>query len=505
MFPKSAKVAGVGERMGLFRTGAAAPRGTNRCVALGSVLLAGLCLAVALSAQSLAATAPRPSFSTTPALSPGFSWAVHDYVVRCTGDPVSIQVSTPGTWRGKVGAGSFRSDNFTTQRSLTAGHSFTVIFQNAGAAKQYRFHVRCLPSDFPNYRFARTGAGGPGFFVVQMNNNYAAIFNGDGVPVWWYKASTSPLDAEILPDGTISWQRFTGGGTAGGGFEIHKLNGQLVRTVVAAGGLATDIHEIVLLPNGDYMIGAIIRKPHQDATPYGGSSDATYNTYEIQELTPDGQLVWKWDTLKHIGPDQTPQRWWDQVLGGGQPALDIQHFNAADPHGKFVYLSFRHLDAVYKINRNTGAIIWKLGGIHTSKSLRVLNDPEGSYPLGGQHDVRLWPDGTLSIFDNNTGLGRHPRVVRYQIDEKAKTAKLVESFEDRTATTSPCCGSARRLPGGGWLVSWGGLKFSGAYNAKDKNAFRLQYPGGFSYRSFPVPPHALTAQRLRGAMNALNP
>ncbi len=338
-----------------------------------------------------------------------------------------------------------------------------------------------------------------------MNNNYATIFNGDGVPVWWYKASTSPLDAQILADGTISWQRYTGGGTAGDDFEIHRLNGHLVRTIGAAGGLDTDIHELVLLPNGNYMLGAIIRKPHQDASPYGGSSDATYNTYEIQELTPDGQLVRKWDSLKHIGPDQTPQRWWDQVLAGGQPALDIQHFNGIQPDGKYMILSFRQLDAIYKVNRLTGAIVWKLGGTHTSKSLRVLNDPEGSYPLGGQHDPRLLPDGTISIFDNNTGLDRPPRVVRYQIDEKAKTARLVESFEDPTATASPCCGSARQLPSGGWLVSWGGLKFTGAYNSEGVNVFRLQYPGGFSYRSVPVPPHALSAARLRSAMNVMNP
>jgi Arylsulfotransferase (ASST) len=492
--------------MGAFWTGTIAPRGgARRWLALAALLLAGLSVAVALSAKSRAAATPRPSFSTTPALSPAFAWAVHDYVVRCDANPVSVQVTTPGNWQAKVGSGGFRGDNFITQRALTGGRAFTVVFHSPGNPRYHRYHVRCLPADFPAYRFGHSGKGGPDFFIVQMNNNYATIFNNDGVPVWWYKASTPPLDAQLLSDGTISWQRYTGGGTAGGDFEIHELNGQLVRTIGAAGGLPTDIHELVLLPNGNYMLGAIIRKPHQDASPYGGSSDATYNTYEIQELTPDGQLVRKWDSLKHISPSQTPQRWWDQVLGGGQASLDIQHFNAIEPDGKYMILSFRQLDAIYKVNRLTGAIVWKLGGTHISKSLKVLNDPDGSYPLGGQHDPRLQPDGTISIFDNNTNLPRRPRVVRYRIDEKAKTARLVESFEDPTATGSPCCGSARKLPSGGWLVSWGGLKFTGAYNAKDRNVFRLQYPGATSYRTFPVPPQALSADQLRSAMNALNP
>ena len=71
-----------------------------------------------------------------------------------------------------------------------------------------------------------------------------------------------------------------------------------------------------------------------------------------------------------------------------------------------VLFTFRHLDAIYKVNRFTGRIVWKLGGVHTSKSLTVKNDPDGSYPLGAQHDARVLGDGTVSIFNNNTGLAK---------------------------------------------------------------------------------------------------
>jgi hypothetical protein len=165
-------------------------------------------------------------------------------------------------------------------------------------------------------------------------------------------------------------------------------------------------------------------------------------------VTPDGQLVWKWNSLDHIGLGQTTKRWWEQVLASGRPALDIQHWNAVEPAGRNLLLSFRHLDAVYAIDRTTGAIVWKLGGTHTSKSLKVLNDPEGAYPLAGQHDPRVLPDGTISIFDNFTGLNKPPRVVRYRINPTARTARLVQSFTDPTATRSVCCGSARMLPSG---------------------------------------------------------
>ena len=65
--------------------------------------------------------------------------------------------------------------------------------------------------------------------------------------------------------------------------------------------------------------------------------------------------------------------------------------------------SFRHLDAVYKISKSTGKIVWKLGGTTTPKSLTVKDDPR-AYTLGAQHDARLLPDGTLTVFDNRTNL-----------------------------------------------------------------------------------------------------
>ena len=490
-----------------FRTGMAGVLHAALWAAIIGALLSGPAASAAQGAKSSAA-ASQPSFSTTPALDPAFAWGVHDYAIRCGQDPVNVQVTVPAGWEAKLGLGPFQTTDFVAQRPFTPGGALTVTFHRLSDSASFSYHVRCLPADFPVYRFGRTAAGGPEFFMLQMDRNYvndtyAAIFDRNGVPVWWYKTAASPIDAELLSDGTVAWAPWNGG-TSGGPFEIRTLDGQLVRTVGAAGGLDTDIHDLQLLPNGNYLLGGQVQK-HVDASPYGGSTNATVTGYQIQELTPDGQLVWKWDSLQHIGLGQTTTRWWDQVLASGRPVLDIQHWNAVEPNGKNLLLSFRHLDAVYAINRTTGAIVWKLGGIHTSKSLKVLNDPDGSYPLAGQHDPRVLPDGTISIFDNFTGVNKQPRVVRYRINAKAKTATLVQSFTDRTATRSICCGSARMLPSGDWLVGWGGVKFAGAYNAQGRNIFRLQFPGGFSYRSFPVPPHALTAQQLRQAMNAMNP
>ena len=129
-----------------------------------------------------------------------------------------------------------------------------------------------------------------------------------------------------------------------------------------------------------------------------------------------------------------------------------------------MYLSFRHLDAIYKVDRRTGEIVWKLGGTETPESLEVLDDPR-EYPIGGQHDVRVQPNGRSRSTTTATGLDDpEPRAERFRIDEDAGTATLVESVTDPKVPTCFCCGSARRLDDRSWLVSWGGNDVVGAYD-----------------------------------------
>jgi hypothetical protein len=292
-----------------------------------------------------------------------------------------------------------------------------------------------------------------------------------------------------------------------GNYQVHTLTGKLVRVVKAVGDATTDVHELLLLPNGNYLLGAQVKVSGANTIPYGGSSaNDTVTEAELQEVTPGGKLVWKWDSYDHIGLGQTPTRWWDQIRG---PHLhnDVVHWNSVQPVGKkFMLISFRHLDAIYEINRHSGNIVWKLGGTQTPKSLTVRDDPLGSYPLAGQHDARIAPDGTITAFDDGTGFdNRAPRAVRYRVDPKTGTAHLVQAISDPNVPMAICCGDARVLPSGDWFIGWGGAAngVAGAYAPNGKPLFRLVTPGEFGYRANPVAPGALTAKKLRRAMNRM--
>ncbi|HXR30679.1 MAG TPA: arylsulfotransferase family protein, partial [Solirubrobacterales bacterium] len=127
-------------------------------------------------------------------------------------------------------------------------------------------------------------------------------------------------------------------------------------------------------------------------------------------------------------------------------------------------------------------------------SLRVIGDPAHKL-LGCQHDARIAEDGTLSIYDNGKDRPRRPRVVFYRLDPEAGEAAYLGQLNDPEVKTSHCCGSARELAGGGWLVSWGDNPLVTAFEENGRIAFRLSLAAS-TFRAVPVPPGATSLTEL---------
>ena len=120
-----------------------------------------------------------------------------------------------------IGNHPFRSGDFSETVPLGSGRAFVVAVRQGGPPV-YRYHVRCLPNDFPTYTFTRYGPVSPKYFAVTRNDlHYAIIFNNDGVPIWWVRTPT--WNIRVLPDGNVLWFN-----PQSAQFEIHRLNGSLV-------------------------------------------------------------------------------------------------------------------------------------------------------------------------------------------------------------------------------------------------------------------------------------
>jgi Arylsulfotransferase (ASST) len=472
----------------------------------------------ALAAAIAAAAAPAAAsvkISADPDLTPAFSSEVSDYVVRCApGKRVSVAVRATHGDRVKVAGTRERGGEFDRRLKRATGQGFTLRVDRGGRTTTH--HVRCLPLDFPHWTFERHGTPQAQFYALEPVGKhafgYSAIFDTDGVPVWWhYEASFSPWDTKVLANGHIVWaRRFLDhfGVRDQDAYEEHRPDGSLVRLIRAVGN-PTDTHDLTQLPNGDFFVIAYRRRDHVDLRPWSGPADSSVFYGEIQEVTPAGKLVWRWSTRNHVSPGETTRGWWDQVLSAPKDRLDTQaydlfHLNSAEPDGDGVIFSARHLDAVYRIDRRTGRIDWKLGGTHVpGESLEVVG-PHPTPLFSGQHDARLWTDGTLTVHDNATKANRPPAAVRWRIDPKKRTARLVERLVNPRVGYSQALGGARKLPGGNWVVAWGHSTFVTEETPGGHFVTTLRFlDDHWSYRANPVPPGRLNPAALRRGMDRM--
>lgn len=470
---------------------------------LRATVLLALALAT-FAALPAWASAKRPSFTVRPAaaLEAPIRWSAPDHVLRCERGPVRIRVRGAAGWTARVNGTRFRSGGFTARIPRVAGLRSTVTFRRGDQRK--RFHLRCLPRDYPGYEFRRVRPGGPAFIFMQMDRYYATIFDRNGVPVWWFKASGVPDNFSLLPDGNVALDPVDDRSFQIGTYEVRSLSGRFIRKVGNHGGGTADIHELLQLPNGNWMLGRQKIRHGVDTTEFGGSADSSVVDIEIQEVTPRGRVVWRWNSADHIGLEETG-RWWNEPILADRrfdsKTYDIVHWNSVDVKGNYVILSFRHLDAVYKVDRRTGEIVWKLGGTQTPESLEIRGDPLGHHPLGAQHDARFLADGTISIYDNRSALPEPARVVRFRVNEATRTARLVQAFGDGRVPVSVCCGSARRV-GRSWLVGWGGTSLTGGYDLRGRRLFSLTVDK-LPYRANYATSRQLSKLRVRRGMDAI--
>jgi Arylsulfotransferase (ASST) len=475
--------------------------------------VAGVALVVAGGAAS--ANAADATISTTPKLNPPYRAAVPDYTVPCTaGTPVNFMASIPEGQTVAVDGGPPAQGSLDQDVSLEPGQAFTFTVTSGDASTTH--DVRCTPADFPTWRVERRGVPASQWIAFAPTQRpdpprgapYNVIVDAWGVPVWWaYEPIGTPTATTVLGDGTVTWGRVDGA-ESHGGWEHVKLDGTTLPDLDTVGRHA-DHHDFQQLPNGNHLMIAYEPRRHANLSRFGGSRDVTVFDGEAQEVTPDGRLVWSWNTRGHIKPAES-QRWRLRRTDSqfeGKLAVDLVHMNSVQYVGPNLLVSARNADAVYLVRRSDGKILWKLGGTHTRESLRVKGDPHGKWPLDGQHDARMQADGTVSVHDNGIYKpGRRPRMVRYRINRRTKTARLVQVIRDGKVGHSYCCGSAQRLSASRWLIDWGSRSRIEEVTGSGRRILAITLPDKlFSYRAQSVAPGVLTREALQAGMNAMFP
>ena len=212
-----------------------------------------------------------------------------------------------------------------------------------------------------------------------------------------------------------------------------------------------DAHEFQVLSNGNFIY-AVRKDTIMDLSIYTftggiqGSHTTTVRSYWIQEYNAAHNMVFEWNSAKHIFPTETYNQ-----FGYDSTDFDYAHGNAIseDADGNLL-VSFRHLNSIYKINHANGNVMWRLGG--KSNTFTLTNDNGFS----GQHDVRYHADGSISFFDNaNTSTPKHTRALVFSLDTLAHTATRIWQYKPIPTFFSQSMGSHQITADGNHLINYG--------------------------------------------------
>jgi hypothetical protein len=178
----------------------------------------------------------------------------------------------------------------------------------------------------------------------------------------------------------------------------------------------------------------------------GGKMNAQVIGFLIQEIDRDKNAVFQWKSLDHIPVTDA-----SESVDLTAQVIDYIHSNSIDvDYDGNLILSSRNLDEITKISRQTGEIIWRMGG--KGNEFTFINE---DLEFFHQHDARRISNGNILFFDNgNLRTPRFSRAVEYTLDETNLTATLVWEHRNTPDLYAAAMGSARRLANGNTLINW---------------------------------------------------
>ncbi len=307
---------------------------------------------------------------------------------------------------------------------------------------------------------------------------YIMIINNKGVPIFKRKTAGGVYDFKPQPNGTLSYYDLKTDR-----YYILDKNYNVIDSIETRNGVNTDLHELRILPNGNYLIlGMESHTTDMSKIIQGGRTSASVIAYVIQEMDKNKNVIFQWSTWDHI--DIT-----DSYTDLTQGTIDVAHGNSIDVDfdGNLI-VSLRNTQEIDKIDRKTGDIIWRLGG--KKNQFKFVNDTLG---FSWQHSARRLQNGNLILFDN--GCRREPAVMsfsrslEYKIDEKNKTATLVWQFRNTPDVYSIGLGYSQRLTNGNTFICWGAaVPAITEVTRTGKKVFELKFNDNYStYRAYRYP------------------
>src|SRR5215212_855259 len=254
-----------------------------------------------------------------------------------------------------------------------------------------------------------------------------------------------------------------------------------ISRVRAGHGLEGDLHEFLITPDDAALLTAYAAVPKDLSSVGGPKHGAAWDGIAQEIALETGEVLFEWRSLDHVGLEES------YLAPPEDPdfTFDYFHINSIDVYDEdHLLVSARNTWTVYKIDRKTGEIVWRLGGKRSDFEMG-----EGTR-TALQHDARRHEDGTVSVFDNGANLARHDvsRAILLRIDEEEMSATLLSEYASPEGLLSTSQGNAELLSNGNVFVGWGSQPYLSEFSQSGELLLSARFPPDCeSYRAFRLP------------------
>jgi hypothetical protein len=335
--------------------------------------------------------------------------------------------------------------------------------------------VQSAQNTAPGFLFISPYAG-PGDRGVLMLDN-------DGEVVWFH--STMPRTATNFRAALYKgepvltwWEGAVQQGLGKGECVMFDRRYREIARFRAGHHRPAGLHEFLITPRGTALVTSEeVRR--RNLKRLGGAPHRPVIGGVIQELKiPSAQVLFDWRSLDHVALWESHQK-----IGS---SFDYFHANSIGlTHDGNLLVSARNTWAVYKINRHTGRIIWRLGGKKSD-----FHMGKGTF-FAWQHDARSHGrDRMITLFDDGAAPPeeKQSRGLVIALDHRRRRATLTRAYIHKPPLLAPYTGSMQVLRNHNVLVGWGGVPYFTEFAADGSVRFDARLAsGGLTYRALRFP------------------
>lgn len=333
------------------------------------------------------------------------------------------------------------------------------------------YHINTLPKDFPKYEVRGESKYEGDYYFSSYNNvmppYYLIKINEKGKILYYKKTDQVTFDfKKIYINGnvrysylqTVNDDTIQVSNTSYCPTELTIMNEEYeiidkVRFLNEDGTTQPlENHESIILGENHYILAAF-KEETVDNIPETAKREISNNkiTNNMIEEVKDGEILWRFQSKDY--PEL--YEYYNDAGSMISEYKDYMHYNSAsvDKKDGNLICSFRHINAILKINRKTGKLMWILGGKGDQFGLKQEQQ------FAKQHAVTSLDDGSILIF-NNAEYDKKSTIIKLKLDEKNK--KILEYNAYDIGENSIFMGSAQLLEDNPdiALICYGGVTFS---------------------------------------------